>query len=100
MKSPEEAFSAVAGRLCGEGGCDLPATHTGQHRAAETPIHACPQGGDALMPCCEKTPFEVPRDHRMTLDPALVTCKPEYEPDEQDVDWARDAMDRLEGRRP
>ena len=27
------------------------------------------------MPCCGLTPFEVPRTDRMTLDPALVTCR-------------------------
>lgn len=26
------------------------------------------------MPCCGRTPFEVPRDDRMTLDESLVTC--------------------------
>lgn len=36
--------------------------------------HACPPTGSGVMPCCERTPFEVPRWHRMTLDPDLVTC--------------------------
>jgi hypothetical protein len=37
--------------------------------------HLCPpDGGDGLFPCCGLTPFEVPSWHRMTLDPALVTC--------------------------
>lgn len=26
------------------------------------------------MPCCGRTPFEVPATDRMTLDPKLVTC--------------------------
>ena len=40
--------------------------------------HLCPpDGGDGLFPCCGRTPFEVPPwQHRMTLDPALVTCSP------------------------
>ena len=43
--------------------------------------HRCPvpfaDGGDGLFPCCGRTPFEVPPwQHRMTLDPALVTCSP------------------------
>lgn len=28
-----------------------------------------------MMPCCGRTPFEVPRTDRITLDPALVTCE-------------------------
>ena len=27
-----------------------------------------------IMPCCGRTSFEVPRDDRITLDPALATC--------------------------
>jgi len=37
-------------------------------------VHACPPDGLGLMPCCGRTPFEVPRTDRLTLDPALVTC--------------------------
>ena len=36
--------------------------------------HACPPGDSGTMPCCGRTPFEVPGSDRMTLDPALVTC--------------------------
>jgi hypothetical protein len=36
--------------------------------------HLCPPDGGGLMPCCGRTPFEVPRTDRMTLDPSLVTC--------------------------
>ena len=36
--------------------------------------HRCPPEGSGTMPCCGRTPFEVPRWHRMTLDPELVTC--------------------------
>lgn len=35
--------------------------------------HLCPPEG-GLMPCCGLTPFEVPRYHRITTVPALVTC--------------------------
>lgn len=37
-------------------------------------VHQCPSGGSGIMPCCGRTPFEVPRYHRMAIDPALVTC--------------------------
>ena len=37
-------------------------------------VHACPPDGGGLTPCCGKTPFELPRTDRMTLDPSLVTC--------------------------
>ncbi len=37
--------------------------------------HACPpDGGGGLTPCCHLTPFELPRNHRMTTIPAEVTC--------------------------
>jgi len=36
-------------------------------------VHLCPPSGSGAMPCCGLPPFEV-REHRMTLDPALVTC--------------------------
>lgn len=39
-----------------------------------SPVHACPPGDSGTMPCCGRTPFEVPEWHRMTVDPALVTC--------------------------
>lgn len=37
-------------------------------------VHWCPPRGSGLMQCCERTPFEVPRTDRMTLDEELVTC--------------------------
>lgn len=39
-------------------------------------IHKCPPLGSGIMPCCGKTPFEVPRTDRMTLDRTQVTCHP------------------------
>jgi hypothetical protein len=42
--------------------------------------HACPPDGSGIMPCCGRTPFEVPRTDRMTLDPSLVTCSPAWPP--------------------
>ena len=38
-------------------------------------IHRCPAPGEYLLPCCGQTPLEVPRWHRLTLDPAMVTCR-------------------------
>lgn len=43
--------------------------------------HACPVGDSAFTSCCGRTPFELRAD-RMTLDPALVTCKRLFTPDE------------------
>lgn len=53
---------------------------TREHPDPDVVVHACPvpfsEGGDGLMPCCGRTPFEVePWGNRVTLDPALVTCK-------------------------
>lgn len=37
-------------------------------------VHACPANGRWVTACCHKTPFELPRNDRMTLDPDQVTC--------------------------
>lgn len=39
-------------------------------------IHLCPPGDSNVMPCCGRTPHEVPVWHRLTTDAALVTCDP------------------------
>jgi len=44
------------------------------HGHAEV-THRCPASGEYLVPCCGQTPFEVPRWHRLTLDPQMVTCQ-------------------------
>lgn len=38
------------------------------------PVHRCPPKGEGILPCCGRTPFEVPGTDRMTVDEALVTC--------------------------
>lgn len=38
-------------------------------------VHRCPPTGSGLMPCCGRTPFEVPLTDKMTEDARLVTCK-------------------------
>lgn len=42
-------------------------------------VHMCPPGDSGNMPCCGRTPFEVPRSDRMTVDSRLVTCAPRAE---------------------
>lgn len=37
-------------------------------------IHLCPPKGSGEMPCCDRTPFEVPITDLMTLDVSVVTC--------------------------
>jgi hypothetical protein len=38
-------------------------------------VHAVPLLGDGgLLPCCGRTPFEVPRTDRLAIDADLVTC--------------------------
>jgi hypothetical protein len=37
-------------------------------------VHLCPPGDEGWTPCCDRTPFELPKSDRMTLDPTLVTC--------------------------
>lgn len=36
--------------------------------------HRCPPAGSNVMPCCDRTPFEVPERHRLAVDDAYVTC--------------------------
>lgn len=40
----------------------------------EDVTHACPPVGSGLMPCCGRSPNEVPLWHRITLDDEFVTC--------------------------
>ena len=37
-------------------------------------VHDCPRNGESVTLCCGRSPFELPRTDRMTLDPDLVTC--------------------------
>jgi hypothetical protein len=41
-------------------------------------VHQSPDIGEYLTPCCGFTPYELPRNHRMTNDPDLVTCTGGY----------------------
>jgi hypothetical protein len=41
----------------------------------ETPIHGPAVDGSGMLNCCGRTPFEIPRDERITLDPDAVTCR-------------------------
>jgi hypothetical protein len=41
-----------------------------------TITHLCPADGEALTPCCRRTPFELPQEDRMTLvDTGQVNCQ-------------------------
>jgi hypothetical protein len=37
-------------------------------------VHHCPHDGMLVTPCCGRTPFDLPRTDRVTVDPSLVTC--------------------------
>jgi hypothetical protein len=67
--------------------CELPAGHGPWHQhgdhgfraagarvPADEVTHACPRSGESVTSCCGRTPFELLRTDRMTLDHALVTC--------------------------
>jgi hypothetical protein len=43
--------------------------------------HRCPPGGAILTPCCSKTPWELPRDDRLTAYADLVDCGAILHPD-------------------
>lgn len=40
----------------------------------ESVVHKAPSPQEVGMPCCFKTPYDLPHNHRITLDPAQVTC--------------------------
>lgn len=48
----------------------------------EPTTHASPPDGSGLTPCCERSPFELPRGDRMTVEAEHVTCpvSPSSEP--------------------
>lgn len=50
--------------------------HAHQSPAADSApvVHACPDEGDALTPCCNRSPFGLPRGHVLTGDDTMVTC--------------------------
>jgi hypothetical protein len=52
--------------------------------AEETQVHAFPEPGSAQAPCCGRNVLEM-LGHRMTADPALVTC-PGRERSQSEVD--------------
>jgi len=37
--------------------------------------YAPPDGGGGLMPCCQLSPYDVPRYHRITSHKEKVTCR-------------------------
>jgi hypothetical protein len=39
-------------------------------------VHECPPDGEDIMPCCGRSPFEVPSGQRICADGDLVTCHP------------------------
>lgn len=40
----------------------------------DTIIHACPPDGSGLMPCCGRSPIDVPLTERISMDGTAVTC--------------------------
>jgi hypothetical protein len=40
-------------------------------------VHACPPEGSGVTPCCGKTPFELSRSDRMSVDARAVNCEVE-----------------------
>lgn len=49
----------------------------GAENDAGAVLHLAPPKGTGLMPCCGKTPFEVPHADRMTVHRDQVTCHTE-----------------------
>lgn len=50
----------------------------GNSSGNSTKVHYAPQNGSGIMPCCRKTPFEVPVNEQVTNDSSKVSCNLEY----------------------
>lgn len=37
-------------------------------------VHQCPPSSESLTPCCGRSPFDLPRHHRITVE-GFVTCE-------------------------
>lgn len=48
--------------------------------------HRCPLPGLATTPCCDLSPFQLPRTDRLTVDDALVTCVRSVDSSPEDTD--------------
>lgn len=42
--------------------------------AENTIVHACPPDGSGVMPCCGRSPIDVPLTERISLDGSAITC--------------------------
>ncbi|MFJ8583660.1 hypothetical protein ACIRD2_03230 [Streptomyces sp. NPDC093595] len=51
-----------------------PQTTNGPQTGVQAVVHATPRKGSGLTPCCGRTPFELPRTDRISIDPFEVTC--------------------------
>lgn len=47
-------------------------------RQANSVIHFCPPYNSGMMPCCGKTPFEVPETDRLSTEFKEATCNLKY----------------------
>jgi len=56
-------------------------------------VHACPLSGEQITLCCGKTPFDLSRTDRLTLDPALVTC-----PSVEEKNWCDPCEGWIDGQ--
>ena len=68
---------------------------------AGTVHHAPIIGSGGITPCCGRTPFELPRTDRLTVEDALVTCggmPTPAEPDAASREAAIRAVHRLEAQ--
>jgi hypothetical protein len=74
VATPEGHACAVPGTEREDGPTDAATLLAILHEPPVTEtVHACPPDGSGLMPCCGRTPFEVPKE-RITIYPRLVTC--------------------------
>lgn len=67
MKPPEGLDLRITGR-------DLTNNTVTVTATIREVVHACPPSGSGLTLCCERTPFDLPAWHRITLVAELVTC--------------------------
>jgi hypothetical protein len=53
---------------------DAPAAPADVPAPRSTVVHATPRKGSSLTPCCGRSPFNLPRTDRISIDPFEATC--------------------------
>lgn len=96
---------------CPQTASPVPPTHWTKHLQRHHPeapvpeptpatVHASPRKGSGAMPCCGRTPLEVPRTDRISIDPFTVTCSEPDTPGPIPAELREQATEALHAQMP